>query len=87
MKHAVQEGEDGEHYLGQEEFINAIAPRTEDYVSGVFLPLRQYKSRISAVLLVFVTSLTVYFCSTKSSEHNMAFSSRSPIQRGKAGSH
>ena len=33
MKHAVQDSETGERYLGQDEFISAIAPESEDYVS------------------------------------------------------
>lgn len=27
------EGGDGELYMGEEEFVNAVAPETEDYVS------------------------------------------------------
>ena len=34
MTHAIIDQETGEHYLGQEEFINAIAPQSEDYVSS-----------------------------------------------------
>lgn len=32
LKHSVQDAESGERYLGEEEFINAIAPESEDYV-------------------------------------------------------
>jgi solute carrier family 25 aspartate/glutamate transporter 12/13 len=32
MKYALQDEKTGEHYLGEEEFINAIAPESEDYV-------------------------------------------------------
>lgn len=32
LKHCVQDSESGEQYLGEEEFINAIAPESEDYV-------------------------------------------------------
>lgn len=31
--HAVKDAETGELYMGQDEFINAIAPEDEDYVS------------------------------------------------------
>lgn len=31
--HAAKDPETGELYMGQEEFINAIAPASEDYVS------------------------------------------------------
>ena len=34
MQHAVQDEATGEYYLSQEEFINAIAPEREDYVSA-----------------------------------------------------
>jgi len=32
MKHAVTDEKTGEHYLGEVEFINAIAPESENYV-------------------------------------------------------
>ena len=32
MQHAVQDEESGEYYMGQTEFVNAIAPPKEDYV-------------------------------------------------------
>ncbi|KAF2192747.1 calcium-binding mitochondrial carrier protein-like protein Aralar1 [Zopfia rhizophila CBS 207.26] len=31
MKHAVKDEESGEYYLGENEFINAVAPESEDY--------------------------------------------------------
>lgn len=31
--HAIRDSETGESFLGQEEFINAVAPPGEDYVS------------------------------------------------------
>ncbi|KAI9726574.1 MAG: mitochondrial aspartate-glutamate transporter agc1 [Chrysothrix sp. TS-e1954] len=31
MKHATTDEESGEHYLGEEEFINAVAPQSENY--------------------------------------------------------
>ena len=33
MQHAVKDEESGEYYMGEHEFINAIAPESEDYVS------------------------------------------------------
>lgn len=33
LKYALQDPESGERYLDEEQFINAIAPRGEDYVS------------------------------------------------------
>lgn len=33
-KNATKDEESGEVYMGEEEFINAIAPETEDYVSA-----------------------------------------------------
>ena len=32
MKYALQDTESGERYLNEEQFINAIAPKGEDYV-------------------------------------------------------
>lgn len=37
--HAIRDPETGELYLGQEEFVNAIAPPNEDYVSLSHLDL------------------------------------------------
>ena len=31
LRHATK-GEDGEHYLGETEFVDAVAPESEDYV-------------------------------------------------------
>lgn len=33
MQHAIKDEETGEYYMGEHEFIDAIAPETEDYVS------------------------------------------------------
>ena len=33
LQHARKDPETGELYMGKEEFVNAIAPNTEDYVS------------------------------------------------------
>lgn len=33
MQHAITDEETGERYMGQKEFIDAIAPEGEDYVS------------------------------------------------------
>lgn len=32
MQYAKTDPESGNHYMGEEEFVNAIAPETEDYV-------------------------------------------------------
>lgn len=37
MQHAIKDEESGEYYLGEHEFINAIAPEGEDYVSDTDL--------------------------------------------------
>ncbi len=47
-KHAVQDEETGEEYMGQTEFVNAIAPVEEDYVSTPFL------MRVILTLQIFV---------------------------------
>lgn len=33
LNHALTDAETGERYLNEEQFVNAIAPETEDYVS------------------------------------------------------
>lgn len=33
MQHAIKDEETGEYYMGQKEFVNAVAPLDEDYVS------------------------------------------------------
>ena len=33
VNHAVKDAESGELYMGEDEFVNAIAPQDEDYVS------------------------------------------------------
>lgn len=33
MKHALKDEETGEYYMGEKEFVNAVAPEGEDYVS------------------------------------------------------
>lgn len=35
MQHAIKDDETGEYYMGQTEFVNAIAPIDEDYVSTI----------------------------------------------------
>ena len=37
MQHATKDEASGEYYLGEEEFVNAIAPQSEDYVSAPML--------------------------------------------------
>lgn len=39
MQHAKKSEEGEDYYLGEDEFIDAIAPRTEDYVG---LPLTKF---------------------------------------------
>jgi solute carrier family 25 aspartate/glutamate transporter 12/13 len=65
MQHAKTDPESGDHYMGQEEFVNAIAPESEDYVR---IPLLR-----PSVLVPMLTST-----STKSSAPNMQFSFPSP---------
>jgi solute carrier family 25 aspartate/glutamate transporter 12/13 len=38
-KNARKDEESGELFMGEEEFINAIAPASEDYVSYILAPL------------------------------------------------
>lgn len=41
-KHAKKDDSSGEHFLGPEEFIDAVAPFDEDYVSAPSLSLRRH---------------------------------------------
>jgi solute carrier family 25 (mitochondrial aspartate/glutamate transporter), member 12/13 len=41
LLHAKKDPESGESYMGREEFINAIAPPTEDYVCSNPRPIYQ----------------------------------------------
>lgn len=36
-KHAIRNPETGELYMGEEQFVDAIAPKDEDYVSHVLI--------------------------------------------------
>ena len=36
MQHAIKDEAIGEYYMGQEEFVNAVAPPGEDYVRITF---------------------------------------------------
>lgn len=38
LGHAKKDGDEGEHYLDETSFVDAIAPEGEDYVSTSFLP-------------------------------------------------
>ena len=51
MKHAITDSETGEHYLGEDQFINAIAPQSEDYVSHSMFKTVQdsYSSRKNSI--------------------------------------
>jgi hypothetical protein len=66
MQHARTDPESGDHYMSEEDFVNAIAPESEDYVRINLL-------RASAVSPVLTLN------STRSSVHSMPFSSPSPI--------
>jgi solute carrier family 25 aspartate/glutamate transporter 12/13 len=37
MQHAIRDEATGEYYMGQEQFVNAVAPPGEDYVRITFL--------------------------------------------------
>ena len=56
MQYAKTDPESGDHYMGQEEFVNAIAPESEDYVrivlplASVVLPMLTMNSTRSSVL-------------------------------------
>ncbi len=39
MRHAVKDEESGEYFLNENQFIDAIAPESEDYVSSEILGL------------------------------------------------
>lgn len=53
LSHARKDGETGELYMGEEEFIDAIAPKKEDYVSSILLP----SSRRNSLLVCFVAAV------------------------------
>ena len=60
MKHAVQDAESGECYLGEDEFITAIAPESENYVRCLSCaadrltdPYLQHKIRRSQYAILF----------------------------------
>ena len=58
MRHAAKDQESGELYMGEAEFVNAIAPVDEDYVSTAFPSLSRtqhvmHKPSASFVFLVF----------------------------------
>lgn len=42
MKHAIKDEKTGEQYLGEDEFVDAIAPSSEDYVSAAARLNEQY---------------------------------------------
>lgn len=44
-QYAKTDAENGEQYMTEEEFVNAIAPKSEDYVSPVALSLTQVQKR------------------------------------------
>jgi predicted methyltransferase len=65
MQHAKVDPESGDHYMTEEDFVNAIAPETEDYVRIILL-----RASIAPPMLTL--------SSTRSSVHSMPFSSPSP---------
>lgn len=65
MQHAKTDPESGDHYMTEEDFVNAIAPESEDYVR-IFL------------LLASVVPPMLTLNSTRSSVRSMPSSSRSP---------
>jgi solute carrier family 25 aspartate/glutamate transporter 12/13 len=42
ITHAVKDAETGELFMGPDQFIDAIAPRDEDYVSHIIFPYYNY---------------------------------------------
>lgn len=76
-KHAVEDPETAQRYMTEKEFVDAIAPASEDYVSinAGIVTLDQHLQHIRPVKLSRI--LTVVF-STKSSASNMPSSSPSP---------
>lgn len=65
MQYAKTDPESGDHYMGEEEFVNAIAPETEDYVRIL-------------LLRPFVVPPVLTITSTRSSVRSMPSSSPSP---------
>jgi hypothetical protein len=65
MQHAKIDPESGDHYMTEEDFVNAIAPETEDYVRASLL-------RASVALPMLTLN------SIKSSVRSMLFSSPLP---------
>lgn len=51
--HAIKDPETGELYLGPDEFINAIAPKDEDYVSLPLSPCFSFPLSFSLILRLF----------------------------------
>lgn len=61
MQHAKKDEETGKYYLSEEDFVDAIAPTSQNYVCEARLPFH-----IEAILII---------SSTKSNDHNSPFSS------------
>lgn len=55
LKHARQD-EDGESYMTEEDFINAIAPENEDYVRFQLLSVRRFTTKLERLANLSVIS-------------------------------
>src|SRR4051812_10738522 len=74
--HAIKDAETGELFLGPDEFINAVAPPDEDYVSQCF-PARMRRT-------CFVDSNLRVTNSTRSSVSSTRSSFASPTEKTRA---
>lgn len=82
-KHAHKDAETGELFMTQEDFIDAIAPVGEDYVSLVSVACAIYFTGAFLILEPFTDKL-FSICSIRSSVNSMPFSSASPTDRAQA---
>lgn len=88
-QNAVKDPQSGELVMGPDEFINAVAPANEDYVScfpprPASLRTRLPQSLGLHPLRQFVSNKLFSHCrSTRSHASNMACSSRSPIAKAR----
>lgn len=76
-QHALQDEKTGERYLGEDEFVDAIAPRNEDYVRS------ETPSNLLSPMTEELTPCLV--SSTKYRDLNMPFCSKLQIQGEKEG--
>lgn len=80
---AIKDAETGELFMGPDEFVNAVAPATEDYVSH---PMASLLLPLSLVDKTTVLTCPLMACSTRSNANSTAFSSASPTARMPAAS-